>query len=100
MVRFGLQNGSFTPIHFMAYPMVWRNANVDQENSALWAAQNSATSPRAATPCSPRRLAAAFALLLPAHRGLVSQVRAPLARAFLLRSNRVIVNDKRRVQFK
>ena len=80
--------------------MLWRNANVDQEKSAVWAAQNSATSPRAATPCSPRRLAAAFALLLPAHRGVASRLTALRARAFLFWSNRVIVNDSAGWQFK
>ena len=59
-----------------------------------------APSPRAGSPCWPRRLADAFALLLPAHKGVVSRISAHFARAILLSANRVIVDDKRMVQLR
>ena len=59
-----------------------------------------APSPRAGSPCWPRTLAEAFALLLPAHKGVASRVSCRLARAILLSANRVIVDDECMVQFK
>ena len=59
-----------------------------------------APSPRAGSPCWPRRLADAFALLLPAHKGVASRVSAHFARAILLSANRVIVDDMHMNQFR
>ena len=56
--------------------------------------------PIAAAPCWPRTLTHAFALLLPAHKGVASRVSTPLAHAILLSANRVIVTIKRMVQFR
>ena len=59
-----------------------------------------ANSTDAGSPCWPRALADAFALLLPAHKGVVSRVSAHFARAILLSANRVIVDDKRMMQLR
>ena len=71
-----------------------------KKNDPVWAAQNSCdVHMRWLALLASHALAAAFALLLPAHKGLGFRVSALLARAFLLSTKRAFVDDTRRVQF-
>ena len=71
--------------------------SVDRNRSDAWPHRIARAPPR---PAGLARLHDAFALLLPAHKGVASRVSAHFARAILLSANRVIVDDMRMMQFR